>query len=391
MAGHKAAKTTRKRFENQRTRGTQGFGFVELIDGVAQEPKRAQEEKEMREQLEASEADEIFFHHRFPTSTPNVLGATHPIFVSHKDLKYDYYVVHNGVLSNDDVLKTKYEALGFVYTTKVYTKYEDVFFSYTVKEQFNDSESLAIDVAIAIEQELDKLESKGSIAFIALQIDKETKKAVSMYYGRNYRNPLKAEVSKDQIVISSEGNGTEVPPHKLFRLDYATNIMEEVRGLSIGDNIPIHTPTVPAVKEPMGYKCGRREYDDRDGYSDHYDLDEEKFNAWYQQQQEDQQRRLQLAQTGEEAGETAEETSDNELYEVYLDENYPRVYLDIVQMQDDYAELIEQCAEFEDDVKDAIKDGDMKAAEESQAYLEIIKGDLAAYERAFKQYKVPAH
>jgi len=43
----------------------------------------------------------IIAHHRYPTSTKNLINQTHPIQVSNELLEHDYLVIHNGVITND--------------------------------------------------------------------------------------------------------------------------------------------------------------------------------------------------------------------------------------------------------------------------------------------------
>jgi glutamine phosphoribosylpyrophosphate amidotransferase len=214
-----ANKAVIKRYYKQKSRGSEGFGFIELKNGKVIGGKRAENEKDIINELEKSEADEILFHHRFPTSTPNFIEATHPIEVKHKSLKYNYYVVHNGVITNDEDLKEKFEKEGFTYTTKMKKQWITQNNTYST-EIFNDSESLAIDIAKAIENNT-TIKSNGAIAVIALQVDKKTKKAVALYFGRNYGNPLKMESMGDFFGLSSE-EGKLLDTNFLYRYDYET-------------------------------------------------------------------------------------------------------------------------------------------------------------------------
>lgn len=254
-----AKKLILKRYEKQKTRGTDGFGFISLENGIVGKEFRAEEEKDIKKLLNDSSCDEILFHHRYPTSTPNFIEATHPIKVSHNSLKYDYYVVHNGVISNDDDLRKKHLEQGFIYNTEITKKYITSGNTY-VEKMWNDSEALAIDIAQVIETDK-KVEAKGSIAFIALQFDKETKKAVALFFGRN-TNPLKIEMSEFIFCLSSE-SGTDIESHKLYKYDYTLNELSYT-DKDIGDK---YIPT----KQTMGFKKNNI-YDD---YSDYSDYDEE--------------------------------------------------------------------------------------------------------------------
>lgn len=229
-----AKKLVIKRYEKQKTRGTQGYGYVELKAGYVVAIIRTQTEKEIMEKLEKSTADEILFHHRTPTSTPNIIESTHPILVSNKSLKYNYYVVHNGMISNDDTLRDEHIKQGFEYTTDLQKQYVSKNMVYNEAMIWNDSESVAIDLCQAIETGKE-MTSKGSIAIIALQFEKTTGKAIALYFGRNNGNPLKIENDKNFFSLSSE-TGKDLKTDNLYRFDYATNkITEEVK--KIGDYI----------------------------------------------------------------------------------------------------------------------------------------------------------
>ncbi len=220
-----ALKKLRKAYHNQSTRGTQGFGYIDIANGIVGDLKRAQEEKDIFAELSPNRSPEILFHHRFPTSTPNTVETAHPIPVSNPKLQYDYVVVHNGVISNDGILKTKFEKEGYVFTTELMEGYfkDGIFYYKTPKKSvFNDSEALAIDLAIAIEEGKDKTEAYGSIAFIVLQIEKETRRAKKLYFGRNDRSPLKLDMTDTYMKLSSAGGGEDVPEHKLHYFDYET-------------------------------------------------------------------------------------------------------------------------------------------------------------------------
>jgi len=215
--GKLANKPILKRFEKQKSRGTEGFGFIEINDGIVGAEIRTRTEKEIKEKLAQSTATEIMFHHRTPTSTPNFIEATHPIKVSHKSLIYDYYVMHNGIISNDDKLRDKHLDNGFIYTTEIVKKWITSGKTY-IDKMWNDSEALAIDFCLAIEKGTE-ITAEGSIAMVALQFSKKNRKAVALFFCRNAGNPLKVEDGKDFFCISSE-SGKEIPKDTLYRLDY---------------------------------------------------------------------------------------------------------------------------------------------------------------------------
>ena len=207
-----------KRYKRQAHRGSQGFGYLTLQGRT--KAKRALHEHEVLEKLEKEKGSEILFHHRYPTSTENVRDATHPILVANPALTYTYYLAHNGIIVNDDVLKKAHEAEGFTYRTVI----EHIIRSRTDESrytQFNDSEALALDFALTIEGKQEALHAEGSIAFIAVQLERKTKKPRMLYYGRNAGSPLTIERHKNVTVILSEG-GSTLEPDTLYWYHYET-------------------------------------------------------------------------------------------------------------------------------------------------------------------------
>jgi glucosamine 6-phosphate synthetase-like amidotransferase/phosphosugar isomerase protein len=209
-----------KRYQKQKARGTEGYGYIELKNGYVVAEVRTQTEKEILEKLTKSTADEIMFHHRFPTSTPNVIESTHPIKVASPKLKYNYYVMHNGIISNDEELREQHIKDGYKYNTDMTKKWITTKNTYIEEELWNDSEALAIDIAQAIETNKE-ITARGSIAVIVLQYEKTTGKAIALYYGRNNGNPLCVEDTKDFISLSSE-SGKSMLSDTLCRYDYIT-------------------------------------------------------------------------------------------------------------------------------------------------------------------------
>lgn len=239
---HHAHKMVWKRYKEQITRGTDGYGYVAIENGYLKNVGRAESEKEIEPMLSAETAEDILFHHRIPTSTPNFIEATHPIYVSHPELAFDYYVAHNGVIRNCDALKTIHEYLGYTYTTEMTQSYTSEWtknsYNYGL---FNDSESFAIELARTIEGKQTKIDAKGSIAFIAIAVEKDTKKVAALYYGRNTGNPLKETYGGDKFTLSSEGTGTMVVFDRLHKYDYITGESTYTE-LEIGEyNIPTGT------------------------------------------------------------------------------------------------------------------------------------------------------
>jgi len=213
-------KSVVKRYNRQHMRGSEGFGYVALKGGVIVDYQRTQKEKEIIKKLEAIEADEVIFHHRFPTSTPNVAECAHPIEVKHKSLMYRYYLVHNGHIGNAGTLKKEHEKLGFEYQTAITTKYETKHQTYLGDERFNDSESLGIELARFIEGKSLKIDTIGDVAFILLQAD--GKKARKLFYGSNGGNPLTKETRDGFFSLTSEGGGL-IKSNVLYEYDYLTD------------------------------------------------------------------------------------------------------------------------------------------------------------------------
>lgn len=239
---HSVVKPLLKRFRAQRTRGTQGFGFVSLSleDRKLTAYQRRADEKEITKELEELrdnkelKSNAILFHHRMPTSTPNLAECAHPFVVKHAELEDIYFVVHNGVISNDDDMKELHEALGYKYTTEVikqesWTTSGDnpIRYTYEKETKFNDSEALAIDLARFIEGKVKEIKTKGTIAFIVLRASHDGT-AKQLYYGRNYGNPLFLETHGDTFCLKSEGAFNDsVDANKMYCLDYLTGITTE--------------------------------------------------------------------------------------------------------------------------------------------------------------------
>jgi glucosamine 6-phosphate synthetase-like amidotransferase/phosphosugar isomerase protein len=211
-------------YERQKTRGQSGFGAIAIRDKI--ETYRSEEEKTIKGMLQKLDDTEILFHHRFPTSTPNIIESTHPIHVSNKLLGYDYYVIHNGVITNDEELKKKHEKIGFEYTTEVQTKLITKKTQYFYEKQFNDSEALAIELALTIDGKKQDIETRGAVAMITLQTTKQGQ-PIALFFGRNMGNPLYAERDKKFFALSSEGSGSLLTSDRLYRYDYATEAITE--------------------------------------------------------------------------------------------------------------------------------------------------------------------
>jgi glucosamine 6-phosphate synthetase-like amidotransferase/phosphosugar isomerase protein len=217
-----------EQFEKQKSRGVEGFGFCSVDKAGCIVWERSQTLEEIKKKLKSA-GSEIMFHHRYPTSTINVKEASHPIKVSNKELENDYYFIHNGVIRNDEELKEKFEDLGYKYTTEIHTKYITNGTEYDGEINFNDSESLAIDVVRYLEGKSKEIKASGSIAFMCYKVNKKSGKVLGLYYGKNAGNPL---IGSDKGTLSSVGNEKySIENDTIYYKDYETGkvLMEKVK------------------------------------------------------------------------------------------------------------------------------------------------------------------
>ena len=203
-------------YERQHHRGTSGFGLIE-VSPKSVKTRRATEATGALVHVKFSKAPALLFHHRSPTSTANVLEQTHPMLIEHDELKFNYLVHHNGVIGNADERKKVHEdELGYIYKTYTGDKTNGTYRN----KNFNDSESLAIDLVRAIEGKEQKVLSKGSAAYLVVQLNKKTGAPQRILWGRNEGNPLIISVFKDMIQIASVLNiGDEVAPDILYHIE----------------------------------------------------------------------------------------------------------------------------------------------------------------------------
>jgi glucosamine 6-phosphate synthetase-like amidotransferase/phosphosugar isomerase protein len=205
-------------FENQHDRGTEGFGIIRIKKGTIEGIDRACTDTKFLLDLYYNKAESIIAHHRTPTSTRNKIAQTHPIIIKNKELKYDYYIMHNGIIRNDTELKEIHEKAGYKYITEVkeeslYSHYRTGYSTEIIK--WNDSESMAIDLVRFIENKQKELKIEGSAAFIAIQKKKDSKEINRIFFGKR-NNPLNLLKEKDYIFISSEGEGEKIESDILF-------------------------------------------------------------------------------------------------------------------------------------------------------------------------------
>ena len=189
-------------YQDQITRGQQGFGIVTISKNSFKIHRATHDSKALLDLYQMNKEQIILFHHRYPTSTNNKIKQTHPIYVSHPELKFDWYIMHNGVISNDYKLKNKHEnELGYVYTTNEEQTYTNSMSKYI---RFNDSESFAIELARHLEKKSDEITSQGGASWIAFKINKKTNKPISILWGTNGKNPLDISYTKNSIFLGSK-------------------------------------------------------------------------------------------------------------------------------------------------------------------------------------------
>ena len=250
--GKPAQKMALKRYKKQQSRGQSGFGYIALEKNKIVSYNRSETEEAIKTLVEKEIASEILFHHRFPTSTPNFAMSAHPIKVSNDLLKHDYYVIHNGVIYGDSELKKNHEKLGFKYNTELVKTWKS--FDKVVCEEtcWNDSESLAIELALDLDKDGKGVEVDGSVAFIALQTAKNSSKTLKMFFGRNDGSPLKINSDKHFLSITSEGGGEIVKTHTLGTLDYKTDEIT-YRPYVVGDDWSNRVARQRAIGFTSGY------------------------------------------------------------------------------------------------------------------------------------------
>ena len=235
-------------FEDQKKRGMEGFGLVKIYDNLTYKVDRATEPYKFMFDIHQDPVRMMLCHHRIPTATDNKIKQTHPIMVDNGSLRYKYLVVHNGMIQNDDNVKEIHEKLGFVYNT--IDKSDAKFMP-----RFNDSECVAIDIARFIEGQIEKVEIQGSVAFIALQITRATKKTPEkikkIFFGRN-KNPLNMAKTRGKLVLSSEGPGTEITPNTL----YECNLDKEMKLSKRAMLIPEYAYCQPTLINSCIHKTG---------------------------------------------------------------------------------------------------------------------------------------
>ena len=249
--------------QEQLTRGKEGFGMVQILpEGV--EVLRSTELTKAYIDLYMNPSMAMMFHHRFPTSTPNKLGQTHPIVVAHESLKSTFLVIHNGVISGPQEARTRHEAAGFTYTTLITipgTPWGHQ--TSPAIEKFNDTEALAIELALFIEGKSKLIDVRGSAAFVVLEMTKDWK-PLRVHFGRNDANPLLMSKSQNHLYLSSEKgqhNGNMVTPLTLYSANLADPLMNLTKKsfkMAAPLPLPAYTPKAKDLSSPYSGYTGVR-------------------------------------------------------------------------------------------------------------------------------------
>lgn len=219
----KTIERVKRQYQAQKSRGTQGFGFVAGIGKEIVYYKSETEKDVLAALEELNDPTFILFHHRIPTSTENNVISNHPIFIHNKkNLSSKYFLIHNGHISNADLLKKDHEKLGINYRTT--SERRSYFNSYSNKE-YTDSEAAGIELALFIEKGK-PFNAIGTMAIIMLEINKNNK-PISVYTYRN-SNPIKFYRNQHGCFYSSEGPGYMLSPGILTRYDLESGLLESM-------------------------------------------------------------------------------------------------------------------------------------------------------------------
>lgn len=267
--GKSAVKSVKKRYQKQKFRGMEGFGYVAIKNDRIVSYQRAATEHEIMQKLEKEDAPEILFHHRFPTSTPNMEEQAHPLKISNPGFEFDYYVVHNGVIRNAYLRKIDHEKYGMEYSTDLrqlwQTTSKKAYYVSDVPTKFNDSEALAVDTALVLEGKLQSIDSEGPAAVIALKV-KDGKVIERIYYRNN--NPLKYLDTSHMVTLTSAGAGKDVKSAYVMRLIDAGQEVHPSKTwtpvayrTSYHHNPPAVTDAYGQSDIPWGYSPGDDDYD----------------------------------------------------------------------------------------------------------------------------------
>lgn len=315
-------------FEDQKERGMNGFGIIKIKDEGTYKIDRATEGYKFMWDIHADPVRKMIIHHRTPTSSDNRINQTHPIVVDNGSLKYKYYVVHNGIIQNDDEMKKEHESLGFIYSTQEGTK-------------FNDSECVAIEVARFIEKQIDKIGARGSATFVCIQIDKKTDKVIKLFFGRN-TNPLKMAKTRGKLFLSSTGQGNDIEADTLYECKLDEDMKLSKRNMKFTEWIvttPVVTVTNYGKENAKGQYQGRGFYGGVNGGGINL-FDDEEEKRYY--------RTLNQEEKGDIPEEEMEQTEIEMLIEEKADEIQKEIdsFFDLLYDQNSAASVNEKDIDF---------------------------------------------
>lgn len=250
-----------KQYKKQKSRGSEGFGFVAIKGGKIVAHERSQTFTKAQAQLEKAQSknpDAILFHHRYPTSTANVREASHPIPLAHKKWRNNYYLLHNGIITDTKEEEKKIRDKGYSFVTKVveHTRYYTKERSYDAGRvvTVNDSEILGYYLAEYLEGNRKDIPVSGSIACLIVKEDKGTG-AIEVYALRNFGNPLSiARRGRTGAILASEAGGAEVEANALWRVaDLRTGALELVGKIGVGTSHQYEYKPTTTPSRGMGY------------------------------------------------------------------------------------------------------------------------------------------
>ncbi len=202
-------------YDQQRKRGTEGFGIIRIGDDGYVDIDRAINEMKFVADLTMphKESRGIIAHHRNPTSSANDIQQTHPFLVDIDGHAHKYLVVHNGSITNTEDLHKKHFGMKIEYNSE----HEEVYSQSYSKSKWNDSESLAIELALLMEGKQKFLGTAGGAAFVGIQLNPDWK-ATKLFFGRNTM-PLKMSKTRGKLRLSSVGEGQDVEADFLYQCD----------------------------------------------------------------------------------------------------------------------------------------------------------------------------
>lgn len=119
-------------YRNQQYRGKQGFGLaIKHLNGGIERVRTRFEHEIFKEPLwdNIQEGDLVLFHHRIPTSSPNIPACNHPLANSTQTL----FLAHNGIITGYDELNQRN------FESKIELN-EDKKFGWKHYDDFTDSE-----------------------------------------------------------------------------------------------------------------------------------------------------------------------------------------------------------------------------------------------------------